>query len=228
MLRLAFIIPKKTVKSIKTLLLLALVGLVFTPRHGETQSLPSPGNIAIEEGGRVWIEGTAGPVNFSCRAKELSGQGEIENVKQPEATVTDDDTLRIAVSLPVKSLNCGKSAMNRDMYGALRAEEYPVIIYRVLEASLRDEPSDTLQGEWMNIQTRGIMEIAGVMDTTTVFVQGKIFDNRFQVKGSKEIHMDTYDIKPPSKMFGLIRARKDLTVHFNVTVILQQDLKDDR
>jgi hypothetical protein len=32
--------------------------------------------------------------------------------------------------------------------------------------------------------------------------------------------MDTFEIKPPSAMFGLIRADKDLRVHFDVTVTL--------
>lgn len=209
---------KNIAGNMKILLLFSMFGLLITPWKGGTQSLP--GNISIEEDARLWIEGTAGPVNFSCRAEKLSGQGEIENVQQPQTTVTDNGKINILISLPVKLLDCGKRAMNRDMYGALRAEEYPVINYQVLEASLRDNPADTLQGEWMNIKTRGIMEIAGVPDTTKVFVQGKISDNRFRVRGSKDIHMDTYDIDPPSKMMGLIRANKNLTVHFDVTVVL--------
>lgn len=220
MLRFALTVPKGTIGHLQILVLIILLGSFVVPGQGKAQSLTSPGNITIEEGGRIWIEGTAGPVDFSCRAEQLSGSGKIKNVQNPEATVTDDGQINIAVSLPVKSLNCGKRAMNRDMYGALRAENNPVINYRVLEASLRDQPADTAQDQWMNIQTQGIMEIAGVQDTTTVFVQGKILDNRFRVRGSKEIHMDTYDIEPPSKMMGLIRASKNLTVHFDVTVVL--------
>lgn len=219
MSRFALTVPIRTDNSFQ-LLLIVLLGFFISVGQSKAQSLASPGNITIEEGGRIWIEGTAGPVNFSCRAEKLSGQGEIKNVQNPKATITDNGQINISVSLPVKSLNCGKRAMNRDMYGALKAEEHPEINYRVLQASLRDEPADTLQGEWMNIQTHGIMEIGGVQDTTTVFVQGKISDNRFQVRGSKNIHMDTYNIDPPSKMMGLIRANKNLTVHFDVTVVL--------
>lgn len=222
MSRFVLTFPKRAANSFQILLLVVLLGFFVSFGQGKAQSLTSPGNITIQEGGRIWIEGTAGPVDFSCRAEKLSGQGEIRNAQNPKATVTDNGQINITVSLPVKSLNCGKSAMNRDMYSALRAEEYPEINYSVLQASLRDgsADTDTLQGEWMNIKTRGIMEIGGVQDTTAVFVQGKISDNTFQVRGSKEIHMDTYDIDPPSKMMGLIRASKNLTVHFDVTVVL--------
>lgn len=178
------------------------------------------GNINIEEGGKLWIEGSAGIVDFQCRAEKLSGKGEIENTKNPQATVKGHGDVHIAVTLPVKSLNCGKRAMNKDMYEALKSENFPDIRYQLLEAALTEENDTT--SSWMNIRTRGIMEIAGVQDTTTIFVKGKLLsDDRFQVKGSKPIHMDTYNIDPPSAMLGLIRAKKELSVHFDVTVQLQ-------
>lgn len=197
-----------------------LVGLI-TPMQGGAQSLPD--NISIDEGGELWIEGTAGPVDFSCRAEELSGSGSVKNTTDPASTVTEEGQVTISVSLPVASLDCGKRKMNRDMYEALKEDEFPVIRYRLLNASLAEETQDSISNddEWMAIRTRGIMEISGVRDTTTVFVQGRIYDhNKFHVKGRKEIHMDTYDIEPPGTMFGLIRAKKTLVVFFDVTVTL--------
>jgi hypothetical protein len=207
----------------KIFFILLTLGLL-TPLLSGAQGIPS--NISIDKGGRIWIEGTAGPVNFSCRAERLSGRGEIENVEEPKATVTEDGKVNISVSLPVKSLNCGKRAMNQDMYEALKAQQFSTISYQLLEASLISQDSDSLSAGWMNIRTRGMMEIAGVIDTTTVIVKGKINDkNKFHVKGSKNIHMDTFNIDPPSKMFGLIRASKDLTVHFDVIVTLHDTTK---
>jgi len=206
------------------ILLSILLLLLFTPQTSGAQTIP--GNITLDEGGRIWIEGTAGPVNFSCRAKQLSGQGEINNRTAPELSVQQKGEVRITLSLPVKSLDCGKKAMNQDMYEALKAEQFPSISYQLLEASQIDKATasaDTLEN-WITIETRGIMEIAGIQDTVSVVTHGKILDgNRFQVKGSKPIHMDTFNIKPPSKMFGLIRVNKNLSVHFDVTVSLVQN-----
>ena len=181
-----------------------------------------PGNITIEEGGKVWIDGSAGPVNFQCNAERLSGAGAIQNTANPQATVQGDGQVTISVKLPVKTLNCGKRAMNKDMYEALKSERFPTIHYKLLEATLVEQQPDS-SAQWMRIRTRGIMEIAGVQDTTSFDVHGKLLsDNRFQVKGTKGIHMNTYLIDPPSAMFGLIKADKQLTVHFDVTVNLSQ------
>lgn len=212
-----------SIRSLVAIGVLLLSAILLLPRGSGAQSIP--GHISIHEGGQVWIEGSAGPVDFSCRAKELSGQGQINNSTNPESSIEEKGKVRLSVSLPVKSLDCGKKAMNNDMYGALKADKHPSISYQLIEAKLVSSKEASSEG-WLNIETRGIMEIGGVKDTTIVYVQGKTTgENSFQVKGRKDIHMDTYGIEPPSKMFGLIRANKNLRVHFDVTVKLQHPVQ---
>lgn len=178
-------------------------------------------NVTIEKGGKVWIEGNAGMISFQCNAENLSGVGKINNTNNSLSSIEEEDReIEISVSLPVEALSCGKRAMDEDMYEALKSDSYPSISYKLLSAQLAEANSDTT--EWMNIHTRGIMEIAGVRDTTSFVVQGKSMNNnRFQVKGSKKIHMDTYNIERPTAMLGLVKASKDLSVHFDVTVQLE-------
>lgn len=204
--------------SWQPLLLLTLLIILTNISQSGAQSFP--GKINIEKGGQLWIEGSAGRINFTCEAQELSGAGEIEDTKHPEANIRGQGNVTIAIALPVKSLDCGKRAMNKDMYEALKSDSFPDIQYQLLEANLSENADDTT-ANWMQISTRGIMAIAGVQDTTSFYVEGKLLDgNRFRVKGSKDIHMDTYDITPPRAMLGLIKADKNLTVHFDVTVKL--------
>ncbi len=214
-------------KTLKLSFFIVLTISLVYPMTCGAQSMP--GEIAIEQGGQLWIEGSAGPVDYQCNAEELSGKGQITNRSNPESVVTKEGDVQVSVTLPVKALNCGKSGMNRDMYEALKATDHPTISYQLLDASTvssdqnsSDSFSENNINGWMNIKTYGIMKIAGVKDTTMVTVQGRILENnKFRVKGVKELHMDTYNIDPPSKMFGLIKAKKDLTVHFDVTVTLQ-------
>lgn len=205
------------------LVILALA-IFIIPIKNEAQTVQ--GNISIEQGGQLWIEGSAGIINYQCRAQELSGAGEIENTQNPQSTVKGHGDVHISVALPVTSLDCGKQAMNKDMYSALKSSSYPTIRYTLLYATLDEQPKSDSLSSWMNIRTKGIMEIAGVEDTTTITIQGKVLnDQRFQVKGSKPIHMDTYKIDPPTAMFGLIRASKELSVHFDVTVLLDEQVR---
>lgn len=204
-------------------LLVFLALLVMTPFAAGAQLAPQ-GAIEIEEGGQIWIEGSASVVDYTCEAEELSGNGNIENIEQPRENVRGHGAVSILVQIPVESLECGKRGMNNDMYSALKAEKFKTINYRLLKADLSEElPNITdEEGEWMNIKTLGVLEIAGVRDTTEVVVKGKVLGgDRFRVKGNKQISMHTFDVKPPTAMLGLIRARSELTVHFDVTVRLK-------
>lgn len=186
----------------------------------QSQSIDPGNRIAIEEGGDLRIEGSAGIVDYTCRARRLSGRGDIENRQIPRQNLRETDAVRIIVSIPVRSLECGKRAMNRDMYEALKADEHPSIIYRLLEAKVSDSVEPGPDG-WLTILSRGVLEIAGVRDTTEVSVRGRMLnEDRFQVRGSKLLRMDTFEVTPPSALMGLIRADNRITVHFDVTVRL--------
>ena len=233
-------------------LLLLISFMAMTPfpagaqSQGQSQSQPQnlsqiqynpSGVIEIEKGGKLWIEGSASIVDYTCNAEQLSGNGNIENVSEPEENVKAHGDVAITVSVPVRSLECGKRGMNKDMYEALKSKNYPNINYRLLDAirieegevgnaqsssSSEEFSADGTEAGWMNIKTTGILEIAGVKDTTIVYVKGQVIDgNRFQVKGSKQIDMKSFGIKPPTALMGLIKASNELTVHFNVTVHLK-------
>ena len=203
----------KSYRMIPCLLIVLLVGMgaVFPFRYD---------NIVIEEGGAIWIEGTAGPVQYKCEAQRLSGVGEIENTREPTSNIQREDAVEITVKFPVRALDCGKEAMNQDMYEALKAGDFPTISYQLLETQMSGGDRMNHDG-WMDIRTKGVMTIAGVGNTTFVNVKGKLLSrDRFRVKGSKKISMETYKVDPPTALLGLIKADEELTVHFDVTVRL--------
>jgi|AntRauTorcE11898_2_1112593.scaffolds.fasta_scaffold10848_3 hypothetical protein len=203
----------------------AVLILAWLP--GRAQIAPK-GAIEIEEGGKLWITGSASVVDYTCRAEQLSGNGNIENASEPQQNIKGHGAVSIRVSVPVKSLECGKRAMNNDMYEALKADKYPSIHYQLLNATLVDSNRASSKEEpgWINIQTIGVLEIAGVKDTTQIFVRGRLLSkDRFRVRGSKGVSMNTYDIKPPTALLGLIKASSELTVNFDVTVRLNNGSK---
>ncbi|MDR8391444.1 hypothetical protein NC796_09860 [Aliifodinibius sp. S!AR15-10] len=200
---------------------MSLFSMITFP--AEAQISPQ-GVIEIEQGGKLWIEGSASIVDYRCQAERLSGNGTIENTGNPQENVKGHGAVTISVSIPVYSLECGRKAMNNDMYKALKAGEYPSISYKLLHAILVDSTTSSIdqKNDWMSIKTTGVLEIAGIQDTTQVYVKGKLLsDDRFRVKGSKQISMKTYDIKPPTALLGLIKASNKLTVYFDVTVRLK-------
>ena len=192
-----------------------------TQHAGAQQTASREGRIEIEPSAALWLEGSASVVDYRCYAQNLEGAGIIENIAQPTQNIRGRGGVKLKVTIPVKALECGKKKMNRDMYEALKADRHPQITYRLVKAELLNKSAHPDSSGWMNIQTRGLLTIAGVTDTTGLVVHGQqISRNRFRVKGEKELNMHTFDIKPPTALFGLIKADERLTVHFDVSVLL--------
>lgn len=182
------------------------------------------GQIAIEPTGALWLEGSASIVDYRCYAQSLAGNGRIENRTQPTQNIQGNGDVEIRVTIPVKTLECGKKKMNRDMYNALKADKHPQISYRLLDAELLSESTHPDSVGWMKIQAKGMLTIAGVTDTTNLIVQGQLIgEDRFRVKGVKPLNMHDFEIEPPTALMGLIKANEELTVHFDVSVQLKDE-----
>ncbi|MDZ7692194.1 MAG: YceI family protein [Balneolaceae bacterium] len=181
------------------------------------------GNIEIAPQGALWLEGSASVVDYRCYAQKLAGNGAIENTSQPTQNVQGDGDVKVRVTIPVKALECGKRKMNQDLYNALKAKKYPQISYELLEAELLNQSSHPDSVGWMKIKTNGLLTIAGVTNKTSLVVEGQqIGDSRFRVKGIKPLNMHDFDIEPPTALMGLIKASEKLTVHFDVSVLLDE------
>ncbi len=183
--------------------------------HAQTNMEP----LDLKLDGKLWIEGTAGMFDYKCDVQQLSQATRISSTENPRKTIADSQNVDLAFTFPVTSFSCDKESMNEDLYQALKHQSHPTISFRLKHASPAKEDSNTVSSSWTPITTHGIMEMAGVKESTNFSIQGKVLgDQRYQVKGSKQIHMDTYSIEPPSTMGGLVTADKLLSVHFDVEV----------
>lgn len=183
-----------------------------TPAQSDSQSVA----LTVQDGSRLWIEGTTTIADYTCKAKEIEGKGLVEETQPTQLASTDPTDVQ--VSIMVRNLNCGKPGMNRDMYDALKAEKHPNIKFKLLEASLKGGKMSR-DSTNVPIYVKGILEIAGRQQTIEMVVQGGVLDtNTYKLKGKKALNMLDYDITPPTAFYGLIKADEKLTVHFDLVV----------
>jgi len=183
----------------------------------QAQSNMEPLDITMD--GNLWIEGEAGMFNYECTIQQLSQASQITSAEKPRATIADSQNVGLAFTIPVTSFSCNKGSITENLYEALKYQSHPTISFRLMEANPKKEIADSLSSSWIPINTHGIMEMAGVQEHTDFPIRGKALgEQRYQVKGHKKIHMDTYSIEPPSTMGGLVTADKVLSVYFDVVV----------
>ena len=124
------------------------------------------------------------------------------------------DTLRagglesLAIKVPVKSLKSGKGGLDKNMYKAMNEKDYPLIRFEMDRYSI--------EGGKVNVW--GVLEIHG--QSKEVALQGELDGGagEIHVKGSYEMLMSDYGIKPPVMMLGTIKTADKVVVHYEYSL----------
>lgn len=168
--------------------------------------------IAPEEGVKVSVKGSSTLHEWEAIASVIS--------EVPPRLTTDlnsaDGFENFGFKVGVEGLDGGRGAsMNKKIRTALAATDHPNIIY--ISKSVALESSD----EGQILKTSGVVEIAGKKMDVEVDANVEILDKNLIIKGSKALKMSDFDIEPPSAMFGQIKTRDDITVHFEFNYVAQ-------
>lgn len=182
-----------------------LFGLIFLGSAVlHAQNVP----IRLEPGSRIWLQGTAGPVHFSCQAHDVAINGAI----QLKSSGHGHDKVELFVSIPVDKMDCGVSAMNRDLRAALKSNLYPTIRYSLSTFTV-SQPYRVAQ--W--VDTNGHLTVAGETRPVRIRVLGQPDPGSgMRLTGHLPVDMTEYNVTPPAPMMGLVKVSKDLNVYFDV------------
>jgi hypothetical protein len=126
------------------------------------------------------------------------------------------------LSVPVVSLQGSSRGMNRDMYSALKSQQYPLIQYRlekVEDTQIRQDPITGKPEILLNVT--GVLTVAGVERTliTAVSIRRDAGQN-YLVHAQTPIQMTDFGVTPPTALFGLIRAQNSMSVIFDLDFVL--------
>ena len=188
---------------------LAMLALV-----GTTAGAQSTARIAVSPESKLWIEGTSTIHDWTCKATSIDAAIEVDPAAAQLAAAPPKMLKKVSVKVPVKSLKCGHGGMDDNMYKALKADSDPQISY--ILASF--EPADEQATEF-TLKTVGTLTIAGkenklAMDVAAV----RLSDGTVKATGTVPIKMTDFGIKPPTAIFGRIKAGDDVKVKFELSV----------
>lgn len=119
------------------------------------------------------------------------------------------------LTVPVHTLRCGNRQMERDMYEALRSGQHPTIEFRFSE--LVGGVNHDIDGGSYHATIAGVLSLAGAKRNVTIDVTAeRIAPNRFRLRARLPLRMTDFRITPPTALFGMVKAKDDLTVQFDL------------
>lgn len=135
-----------------------------------------------------------------------------EGIGSANFTVTDSKILTInnlSITLPAESIKSTKTSMDDVAYATMETKTYKNIKYVLKSATKLNETTWNLTG---------IYTIAGTSKEYKTQVNITANNGNFILRGSNQITFADFGMSTPTAALGVVRAGKDLTIIFNITL----------
>lgn len=187
--------------------------------------------LVASTGSNLTLEGSSNVKDWRCNGTTLEAKMEVAvplaQINDIIDRIEDGDVARLdpraasfppptfLLRVPVQSLRCGNRQMERDMYRALRAEENPVIEFefRELAGGIRHDIDAGTYGATID----GVLSLAGERRKVKVHVEAvRVARDRFRLRARLPLRMTDFRITPPTALFGMVKAKNELEVQFEL------------
>lgn len=166
----------------------------------------------VQKGGTLKVDGSTNINKFSCKITDYATPDTIAIYKnEPTKEVLLPMSGKLA--LDIKTFNCGHAVMTADLRKTLKAKEFPHLYISFLSLSKLPEVGKTLTNifGWVEIELAGVKKRFLVNYT---FTSGS--NKTFHLKGIQNINFSDFNLTPPRKLGGMIRANERLDVEFQL------------
>jgi polyisoprenoid-binding protein YceI len=163
----------------------------------------APRNLNLSKESRLWFDGTSTVKSFKCSAPK------VDVTAMGDAAATPAEIVKSAsLTVPVAQIDCGNKTMNEHMRKALKAEKFTQIAWTMT--------SYEVQGSAVTVL--GKLTIAGKENAIELKGTGTADNGVIRFKGSKQLKMTEFGVKPPSLMLGTMKVGDAVTVSFDLTL----------
>ncbi|WP_159950542.1 YceI family protein [Polaribacter septentrionalilitoris] len=152
----------------------------------------------------VLIKGTSTLHDWESSVEKTEAKLVVNNLN-------DVDIETLNVNVEVLSIKSGKKLMDKLTYKALKAKEHPVITFIFKKGEIVNESTN-----FIDIKLMGDLTIAGVTKNVSVVTKINKLGNTIVLKGSHQLKMTDFGIKPPRALLGTIKTGDEITIEFNL------------
>lgn len=168
--------------------------------------------LVVQPESQLWIEGTSTVRSFKCAAAVIEADVTTTRPDAVQAVIGGETAVAsVALRVPAGRLDCRNNTMNEHMRKALKVDANPTITfdlgaYELLSTDAR-----------MRTRLDGTLTLGGAKKD--ISIEADLVPeagNALRVKGSYDLRMTEYGLKPPSLMLGTLRVNELVTVNFDL------------
>jgi polyisoprenoid-binding protein YceI len=166
--------------------------------------------------GRLWLSGDSTLHPYFSTATLMTMSGSADTTSALPDSIKKDNPVKLEVAIPVIGLKSGESGLDKNMYAALKAKDFPQITFKLTGYKVAiDSASQT--GE--TVRAEGLLSIAGTEKPISMIASASASNGGLRLWGQKELLMTDFGVTPPTLLFGTIKVRNPVTIHFDFVLI---------
>lgn len=165
----------------------------------------------VKSNSSLKVDGKTNVNHFSCL---IGSYGRTDTIYCVRAgTTTDLMSVFSRISIPVIKFDCGLKMMTKDLQKTMKHEQYPYmyIDFKQFSRSLN------LGNIPVQLSGQADIYLAGVSKKYQIQCTAKnVGAGQIELKGSKQIRLTDFNLKPPSKLGGTIKVEDQMDVEFTL------------
>lgn len=184
---------------------LIVLAIATTPLF--TQSL------SLQSDPEVRIEGTSNVHDWEADVTKVEARFEMNGMDQMEfESLSAENFSILEFTMPVKDIDTNKRGLTSNIHKYLKEKDHPNITFKL---------SEITNVEWKDgyaeITANGVINAAGNNHTVTMTVKAEQQNGAIVFSGTQDLKMTDFGIDPPTALFGTVRAKDEITIHYNVS-----------
>ena len=193
--------------------LMAATALGFGATAAAAQG-PSAVRLRLEPGSEISIQGTSTMHDFHCKTNKITAYVDVDPGYTRDLTKVARPITAVQVNIVVKTLSCGNSQMDRNMYSTLKADANQLIKYTLTGYDLL---SGSVSPTSFGAKTNGTLTIAGETKPIEMKISAeRQSDGKAVASGEQTLLLSDFGIKAPSFMFGTLKVGNEVKVKFTL------------
>lgn len=165
----------------------------------------------VMQGSSLTVNGSTNVNKFQCDITNYSMPDTITCVKQAK---TQTLPMNGKLKLDIESFDCHNRMMTNDLRKTLKYQEFPKLVIKFI--SINSYPN------FKNpTKITGLVDIvlAGVVKRYDISYLFTVDNNNIvHLKGDRAVAFTDFNLTPPSKLGGVIKAKDELLVEFNLNL----------
>src|SRR5688572_8705391 len=160
------------------------------------------------------ISGTSTMHPYTVSTKSLKVSAANASAADVQGLLQPDALQGFELQIPVNSFTSDKDGLTKQMFKAMKADKHPTITFRLDSYTIEPGAGGT------TVKPTGALTVAGVERPIEMVLDVKEQAGRLHVRGTRDLLMTEFGIKPPTMFMGMLRTDDTVTITFELQLAL--------